>query len=557
MQHIVPLPQSVIAKIAAGEVVERPVFAVKELIENALDAGATAINVEIEKSGVQKIRVTDNGEGMSKEDVGECFKSHTTSKIASEDDLYSVRSLGFRGEALSSIAAISALTIQSRVHGNAGGYSVELHNGVIFSTGPVGMPEGTVITVANLFANIPARKKFLKSNKTEFGHIIDLTTQYALHYPHVQFRLLHNKKLIFDLPVTDKAKRVQAIVGKTIFEQCIPIAFEDVGITIEGFIAKPQVNSYSKNKQFTYINGRSVSDKIVGQAIKDAYGSLLPQAAYPIFILSLQMPYEMVDVNVHPRKETVQFVNTKMVYDVVALATRTTLAQHNITFTHSLNKNIYERSTTKEQLKEEVLPWSVKNIGEIVDMFEPFVLHNTYILLETKRGMLLVDFHAAHERILYEQYQEVFLQEKEKKKTTLLEEKVLLKLSLTDQQLFIDNSAMLTALGFSFSVSKGKLEITRIPTLLEGRNIETCCRELLEQFQDAYGENDIDKKSNQTIAYLACRSAIKAGDRLTKSECINLIEKLKKTKLQYTCPHGRPTQIEIPLQDLHKMFKRL
>lgn len=557
MQRIIPLAPSVIAKIAAGEVIERPVFVVKELVENALDAGATEIVIDIEKSGAQKMSVTDNGEGMDKENLHESFKSHTTSKIMTEDDLYHVRSLGFRGEALASIAAVSRLRIQSRARGAPGGNYVELHNGDLYSTGAIGMPEGTTVIVEQLFENVPARKKFLKSNKTEFSHIMELVTEYALHSPHIHFRLVHNKKIIVDLPITSAFDRTQAIIGKTIFEQLMPISFEDTGITVHGFIARPQVHSYSKKKQFVVINNRTVIDKVVGQAVRDVYGSLLPQSAYPIFILSLKIPHDMIDVNVHPRKEYVQFVNAKMVYDAVTTASAAVLLHENITFTQSLNKSIYEKNKTKEKIKEEVLPWSPKNIAEILYGNEPVLLHATYILWQTKQGILLVDFHAAHERILFEQYQQAFLAEKEKAEIAAIEEKIILNLSLTDYELCKDNMDIFTKLGFTITFSKGKVEIHTVPTLLQGVDSETLFREILEKCGDNYGENTIDKKSKQIITYLACRNAIKAGDMLTKDECTNLIKKLKEMKMPFTCPHGRPTQIEVSLEELHKMFKRI
>jgi len=302
MNKIHPLPDDIIARIAAGEVIERPVYAVKELLENAIDAKASVITIHIEEAGLKKITVIDNGEGMSKADILESFRPHTTSKIAG-DTMHEIRTFGFRGEALSSIAAISDMTIASRLVTDTSGYAIELKQGNIEKSGPIGIPAGTIVTVNNLFYTVPARKKFVKSIRTEFRHIIDLINIYALSYPNVRFTLIHNKKTILDISSNQSIlDRIKQSLGEKIYRNIIPIQYEDGYIKLSGYISKPQVYAYTPEKHYLFVNKRKISDKLISQAIKDAYGTLLETSAYPAAILFIDVPYELVDVNVHPRK---------------------------------------------------------------------------------------------------------------------------------------------------------------------------------------------------------------------------------------------------------------
>src|SRR6185437_2748866 len=294
--------------------------------------GADAISVLIEESGLKKITVIDNGEGMSAEDLQESFKPHTTSKIKDSDELAYIKTLGFRGEALASIAAISKMTINSRVSPNPAGTSVIVKNGKLEKISPVGMPLGTTIIVEQLFHSHPVRKKFLSSTRTEFRLILTLLISYALSYPQIAFLLLHNNKTQLDLPKTeDLLTRVEKLLGRDIVSSLIPVTYKDAYISFSGFLAKPSITTRTPNKQFLFINNRLVADKGISQTVKAAYGSLLPSNVHPVGLLHIALPFEMVDVNVHPRKEFVRFVDTTLLLEAVKRAALQSLARYDLT----------------------------------------------------------------------------------------------------------------------------------------------------------------------------------------------------------------------------------
>ena len=300
---------------------------------------ATVIEIHIEEGGLKKMQVTDNGVGMGRDDLEICFLPHTTSKLT-EDHLLGIRTLGFRGEALSSIAAVSALSIKSRTESDHAGTLVTILNGELNEISPTGTPKGTVITVHDLFHVLPARKKFLKSVPTELRHITEVIVQYGLAYPGVHFQLTHNDKTILDLPRRDTLpERIRTLLGVSTFDQLIPLSHEDSYLKVEGFIGVPQISLKNNSHQYTFVNNRSVTDKIVASAVKEAFGSLIPSASTPVFLLYLTLPYDLVDVNIHPRKEQVAFINPKLVFDGVKMAVSETLHTHNITFNLARFKN--------------------------------------------------------------------------------------------------------------------------------------------------------------------------------------------------------------------------
>jgi len=374
-----------------------------------LDAGADSIIVHIEESGLKRITVLDNGIGIEPEDLQESIKSHATSKITKEDELSHISTLGFRGEALSSIAAISKMTINSRVSSNSAGTSLTIKNGKPEKILPIGMPVGTTIIVDQLFHTLPARKKFLKSARTEFHHILELVIGYALSYPNIRFVLTHNRRTILDLPKTnDPLIRIEKLLGKDIFSSLLPISYTNSYISLSGFFAKPILTTRTPSKQFLFINNRLVNDKGISSAIKSAYGSMLPNNTYPVSILYCSLPFEMVDVNVHPRKEYVRFVDTNLLYDSIAQAVRETFEKYDLIPELSfgslfLNDAVGStESYAGKLLKEKKFPWelSVKNKFDYTQIVQ---LHNLYLFVSSSNGFILVDQHAAHERILYEQ----------------------------------------------------------------------------------------------------------------------------------------------------------
>ncbi|MGI8420397.1 MAG: DNA mismatch repair endonuclease MutL, partial [Candidatus Levyibacteriota bacterium] len=411
MRKIYPLDPQIVSKIAAGEVIERPVYAVKELVENALDARAENITIHIEESGLKKIIMIDNGEGMSKEDLLECFKAHTTSKLQNEESLTSIQTLGFRGEALASIAAISKVTIASKVAGETAGTSISIKNGTVEKEKPIGMPTGTQITVDYLFHAVPARKNFLKSQRTEFSLILELISHYALVYPSVNFVLVHNNKTVLDLPkVSERIDRIEKLLGKEIYQALLPVDYKDAYVTISGFIVKPSLTTRTPIKQFLFVNQRQIRDKNLSLKIKASYGTLLENAVYPICILYFSIPCEMVDVNVHPRKEEVRFSNQQSVYDAVEKIIKETFA-NNVLATNSywdsaspfngLGLHDASSGTTSyagKLMKEKKFPWEL-NLETKPDTTDILQINKLYLLISTQRGFVIIDQHAAHERI--------------------------------------------------------------------------------------------------------------------------------------------------------------
>lgn len=559
MRKIYPLPEYIISRIAAGEVIERPVYAVKELIENSLDAGADSITIQIEQSGIKKIIVTDNGEGMDKDDLLESFKPHTTSKL-SDESLIGIRTLGFRGEALSSIASVSDMMIQSRVPQSPHGNQVILKSGTVEKSGPVGMPAGTSITVANLFYTVPARKKFLRSEKTEFRKILELISNFAIVFPHVRFLLVHNKKVVIDFPKNhDVNRRVSLIFGSRIYEHLLPIKHSDDYCEIYGYIARPQISSKSLSRQYLFVNGRFVKDKSISSAVREAYGNLLEKNKYPVFILFFKIPPEIIDVNVHPRKEQVSFVNSDMIYVTVKNAVTKTLSDNNLVFKTSSKFSPvsgYMKTETAYVLKDSIEKWNVKDVFKLINKNQIQQFNDTYIIAQSKRGLIIVDQHAAHERVLYEQYLDSYKTLKSKKNVLKLKTPIRVNLSIVDYDVVRSNTEMFNSSGFEINLSKKNLELLSVPKLFSDQDYEKLLLELIDDLREKGKFSETISFVNTILEFLACKNAVKSGDRLSQVEAESLMRKLEQTKNNSTCPHGRPTTIEIGTHELDKWFKR-
>ncbi len=564
MQKIIHLSDHVVAKIAAGEVIERPSYAVKELVENAIDAHASLIEVHLENAGLKKITIIDNGEGMSREDVSIAFLPHTTSKLTNEDHFLGIKTLGFRGEALSSIASISTLTIKSRLHNHPEGTVVTVRNGTLEAISPVGMPPGTIVSVDNLFLNVPVRKKFLKSDKTELRHIIDMMVHFALAYPSIHFIVTHNKKKIFDLSKKEEiSERIKTLLGISFFEQLLPLQFDDGHVEITGYIGKPNIATRYNQKQYIFVNNRFVSDRMISLAAKEAFGTLLPSSYSPVFLLYFNVPAETVDVNIHPRKEYIAFINQKHIFDATKQAILQTLNEHNITFRLAAFREEYSaklaeiNSTTGQILKQKVLMPEKSTQGNLIK-HAPFIqIDNTYILTIGKNGILLIDQHAAHERILYEQFVEAFLQEKEKKLIYELPTLHTIDLSLSEKHLIEEYESVFNELGFTFENFQGNSIILRtIPQVFKGRSLEKIIKDFLSDLSEKLEIKDIDSPTQRMLTFISCRSAVKSGDKLATKQMKEIVKSLEKIKNNHTCPHGRPIQIEITTLDLDKLFRR-
>lgn len=552
MKKIHLLPEHIIAKIAAGEVIERPGFAVKELVENAIDAHADSIAIFIEDAGLKRIAVMDNGEGMNQEDLAESVKSHTTSKIFLEDSLAGITTLGFRGEALSSIAAISNLTIKSRIIGETGGNSITIKNGVLENREPVGMPYGTSVIIDNLFSTIPARKKFLKSKKTEFRLIADIVTEYAISFPGIRFQLWHNEKCLINEPQTHNSlTRIAAMLGKTISDNLLPLTYQDSYLSLSGFIAKPQGSIFT-NKQFVFVNNRAVSEKLVSIALKEAYGNVIDMHAPPPAVIFINLPFELVDVNMHPRKEYVGFTDPTLIYHGVKTAAVSALASHNKTAAAKLWKSkVLMSSFAAKTLRKSELSLTNQKSQSVMQ------IHTLYLLLATEDGFLIVDQHAAHERILYEHFRKIFLRKMTTGERYILPKPVRITIPLSDITTLDEFYPLLERLGFSLQIEKSMtVVIIAVPELFKDREYESLIRDFCQNLQLSSEKINIDRVSGIMLSYLACRGAVKAGNPLSSEQAIELIEQLGKTPHNMSCVHGRPTYREITLKELARLFKR-
>ncbi len=559
MPKIHQLTDHIIAQIAAGEVIERPAYAVKELVENAIDAGADHIQIFLEEAGLKKIMIIDNGHGMNPDDLRESYKHHTTSKL--NESLIGIKSFGFRGEALSSIAAVSTMSIKSKTAEASAGTMIELHGGIVIKESTTGMPQGTTIIIKDLFRTVPARKKFLKSQRTEFRRCLDIILQTAIAYPQIRLELSHNNKTIIDFPRTiERNERIRYLFGSDLVNSMIPINSTNSFITISGYIGSPHITSTTSTKQFLFINNRSVTDRNISQIVKDAYGNLLNNNSYPLFALLISLPHEMVDVNVHPRKEQIAFMNSENIFNGIKEIVEATLKKSNLTYTPSLwNKKKTENmpAYATNILRDAIAPWGTTKNFSIIRSSDITQIHNLYLITQTNNGMLLIDQHAAHERILYEEYLTAFRYEKEKNSGIPVSATTIIPTPHETADLLSEHAQTIASLGFIFEeFGQDAIKITHIPSIFKDHNIQLLFTEILNELQNERKTN-VDTQSQKMLAYLACRNAIMAGATLTKKQCKDLLEKLEKTPNNVTCPHGRPTKMELPLRDLHKYFKRI
>jgi DNA mismatch repair protein MutL len=467
MQTIHTLSPILISKIAAGEVIERPEFAIKELVENALDANATEISIHLEDAGLTLIQVTDNGVGMSIEDVRECYKAHTTSKLSHEDQLQSIGSFGFRGEALSSLGSVSLLTIQSRQSGSKTGYAISVSDGNMTHESEVGMPVGTIVKAVSLFGNIPARKKFMKSVQTELRHCLNIVEQYALAHPRVQFTLSHGKKtLAFFPPAEQNLERIEQVMGSDITSFYIPVKGTDHYLTIHGFIAKPQMNTRTQQKQYLFVNARSVTDKLIATAVKESFGTMLESNTFPVFVLFISVPFELVDVNVHPRKEQVLFADGKFIFNAIKQLISATLSENNLTYEPLLWRKTGAGAASGfagNLLRESVLD-SEKYSTETIQSVRQF--HSLYIVVTTKQTIRIYDQHAAHERILYEKLKKEFITQKGIGTSYMLPKPITLNFTRIEKSALQEYQSFFIDLGFKFK----DLSITHVPFLFQDRD---------------------------------------------------------------------------------------
>ncbi len=570
------LDQSTINKIAAGEVIDRPASIVKELIENSFDANSDYIKIDIENGGIDKIKISDNGSGMDREDCILSIKRHTTSKISSEFDLYNINSFGFRGEALGSISEISDLKIITKREDDEIGTLMESQGGKIKNIEPIICKTGTTIEVTNLFFNMPVKKDYLKSSEIEFSQILKIISKYALIKKEVAIILTHNGKEIINSQKTDNfLNKVIFLLGVDVGRNLIEINYKEEGLIITGFISKPSLTRADKTEQSVYVNQRYVKDRIISQAVYDAYDTLLFINRHPIFILNIQINSSLIDVNVHPNKEFIKFKNEKEVYEIVYNAIKSTLFKTNLIVDANLNRienskinkhydfsidkqtnlfktndykikedvNLYLREAESQELNKEVFG-KLNILGQI---------NKTFIICEAEDGLILFDQHAAEERVNYEKFLND-LKINAIKKQSLIEQKIL-DLNPEQKNIALYYKQFLSKIGFEFEDFDGNiLKLSTIPEIF-GRLKSILFVDILNELIKEK-KNIINNEIESRIIKFACKASVKAGDELTKEELKKLIKDLEKCENPFSCPHGRPTTIKLSISELEKKFKR-
>lgn len=593
MSKIKILSEDAANKIAAGEVIERPSSVVKELIENSIDAGAQRITIILQAGGKRLIMVNDNGQGMDHDDLLLAFERHATSKITSAEDLASINTLGFRGEALPSIASVSRLTIRSNTDYSQPGTDIRIVSGVIKRVSECAVNRGTSIEVRDLFFNVPARKKFLKSTETELAHIMDRIIPYALAHPEIHFSCHHNKEILAAPAVKSLKERIFQIYGRSILEGLLELQQEKDFLRLKGFISKRDYHRSSSNMQFIFVNNRMIRDRIISHAIREAYQTTIPKGRYPIIFLFLELPAEMVDVNVHPTKIEVRFQQQGIIHDIVRDSIINSLQKERTT---TLFKTEEQREKIPSAKEEDYLgrirgraekslgralwqPGMTATTGEasrthlpaIEHQIEPAKKHeeqlrrqgavvlgqhkNSYIVAVDEEGVLIVDQHAAHERMLYEELREKLQEDRIERQIVLMP--LMLEVDPAEGILLEEYAEELEKVGFVIEpFGKNTFAVKEIPALLVDRNIELVVREIISGLKDEVRDYQKEKIFHKMITSIACHSAIKAHDPLTMEKMQYLLDELRARNIPLTCPHGRPIILRIPDKDIEKNFLR-
>ena len=578
MKPILSLPEDLRNKISAGEVVERPASVVKELFENSIDAGATDITVVVEKGGHQLIQVRDNGHGITADGLAQAFLRYTTSKISKVDDLFKIRTLGFRGEALASIASVSEINVSSSVDESAG-YQMDLVNGVtdaIKAAPPIG---GTEITVRNLFYNTPARKKFLKSATTEFRQIVKMLRRFGLEFPEVSFQLMHNDKTILILTPENIEERIIALTDPSYRDQLLPVNMIKGDYNISGFVGTLNLVRGRPGEQYLFVNRRFIQNRLLNSAVYAAYESLVKRGEYPFSLLNLVLPPDQLDVNVHPRKIEVRFTDEWRIYHVVKSAVREALAsilatipsfeQHvgqMVTFGKEIDPNQRQEplwfTPAKQSESGADLQRAKEYVSNLADQKEEataiegsimWQVHDKYIISQINSGLVIIDQHVAHERVLFEDALLAFDSTPLSAQTLLFSE--ILEFSTDEYSVLLDILPYLEKLGFRMKENgQNKILLEAIPSDMGWGNENSVIRDIIDHYV-ANREKSSSYVENLAASF-ACHAAVKAGDSLTIEEMQVLVNRLFSTKHPYYCPHGRPIIVQLSLAELDQRFER-
>jgi DNA mismatch repair protein MutL len=599
------MPVQLVNQIAAGEVVERPASVVKELLENSLDAGATKISIDIEKGGTKLIRVTDNGHGIHKDDLVLSLSPHATSKIHSIDDLEKVRSLGFRGEALPSIASVSQLQLTSCWNGGDETWQLTMNNSQARDIAPAANKPGTTIEVRDLFFNIPARRKFLRTEKTEFSHLDDVVKRISLSRFDVDITLRHNQRVVKALRAAgsriEQEKRIAELLGPAFIEQAVHMDFTYEGLRLWGWIAQPTFSRSQADMQYFYVNGRVVKDRLVTHAVRQAYADVLFHGRHPAYVLFFECDPSIVDVNAHPGKHEVRFRQGRQVHDFLFRAIHKSLAEvsagdarshdfQHFTATSTLAadspgtgvnpsavKNRFGGQYQGAQPSQASMPFAIAEQRRSYTDFVPGTgkqpmlqddtqdmpalgfaraqLHGIYILAENAQGLVLVDTHAAHERITYERLKTAHEGAGIRSQPLLVP--ITMSVSSREAQLVEDASDVFSQLGFEVDrVADESVKLRQIPVVLSDSDVETLLRDVLSDLLTHGTSSRIQQELNEILSTMACHGSVRANRKLTIEEMNALLRDMEATERSGQCNHGRPTWIQLTIAELDKLFMR-
>ena len=592
------LPEHLINQIAAGEVVDRPASVVKELVENSLDAGARRIKVVLEQGGKRAIRIVDDGEGMTHDELSLALQRHATSKIASLEDLEQVATMGFRGEALPSIASVARLDLVSRHGSEPHGWVVRARRGELSAPEPAALQEGTRVDVEDLFYNVPARRKFLRAERTEFGQVDLLLRRFALARFDVGFELEHNGKSVSVLPAAaddgEQERRLQRVMGQDFIDHAVRIDDRRGGLGLRGWVAEPRYNRAQADRQFFFVNGRAIRDRLVAHAVRSAFQDVLYHGRHPAFVLYLELPPEAVDVNVHPQKQEVRFREARMVHDFLYSALHRALAGTGAGAVrpgaglsgpdagaawgasdapasgNGTASGYGAQSPMSLPVRDQLAayaavlgaaPGSVPDDRQATDGEVPPLgyalaqLHGVYILSENEQGLVLTDMHAAHERITYERLKSRYSEGAIRPQRLLVPLDV--RVSEGEADLAEQRCDELASLGLVIDRSGPEALLLReVPALLAQSDGAALLRDVLADFGSLGRSGRVEAASNEILSTMACHGSVRANRALTLAEMNALLRDMERTERSGHCNHGRPTWVQLDMPTLDRLFLR-
>ncbi|MDC0165284.1 DNA mismatch repair endonuclease MutL [bacterium] len=567
-------------KISAGEVVERPSSVVKELLENSLDAKSNQIDITIEQGGNQLIQVRDNGIGIKKDQLPNSIKRFHTSKLSKLDDLFNINTLGFRGEALASIASVAQLSIISD-DGNSGGAEISVIDGQASGIKPAPSISGTQITIQNLFYNTPARRKFLKTPRTEGRKIIEMVKRFGLSNPQVGFSLVVDGKKVINLLIETLPERIGSLFDSTYQKNIIPIEISKADFTFTGYIGNLNLVRKRFGEQYIYLNGRYIKDRLLNSAVYSSYQSLVQRGEYPFFIINIQMPYEQVDVNVHPMKTEVRFNDEWRVYHVLKSGVSQSLSEilntiPNFQRISSDSSSFFQNTNNQSSIdfsstiqgdglvsnleKTDRAKLYASNIDASKDGIDNFNIekmwqvHKKYIISELNSGLVVIDQHVAHERVLYEECLQAFESKIMSSQTLLFPEEI--EFSKEEYDILLEIFPYLKKIGFKIvETENSKLVVEATPSDISWGDEKKIIKEIIDEFISTRKKYSSYKEA--LAASFACKAAVKAGDQMSKDEMVMLVNRLFSTEHPYYCPHGRPIIMQLSLEELDRRFERI